>query len=554
MTIKLSPERIKEIDEFDRIRRKGGGLAVALAWREAEKTRKAEFAESEKKRKAELAENISPLVAVLAEIARRKEIVSNLKNIARQLIDPQAKDAIKRIIDSNDLDEMRRITKLLTADRIIEAKKWQGMTEDDIRKKAKLHHIVFHESELALRRRFRGQAKKAVSYINLSLKLVGGKSGNSHCTPFEKEMRDDQKARWKEFGMRQEMHKDGQSFRLIEMMKGEGKRKAAEIYAMVKGLEAYAKEDGKTWAFLTLTAPARMHSNPKKGKNSWDGTPPDVACDHLLKNWQEVEASCRTTLKIVMSGVHVTEAHEDACPHLHGMVFANPEDMGKIEAEFRKKPDWKSEAGMKFVLNNGKASAASYLFEYILKSIGSIEKLKGENGSNDAWRSTWDIRSHAFFGMPPKGLWRDLRALKICPIEPLLAGLWRAAHNGDAKTFIGLAGGLNVLTKDRPVISRKKSDSYADDKQLNFVINETKTLHTYTIKKWQRRSVEKVAKPNKDKTLGLIPNYPSKSITTPKAEIQITQIQPIDSGLMQLCAEIITQPPRFRTDPHHLLH
>lgn len=467
MAIKLAENRAKTLDEYGKIR-KHEGIHAARRWLQTEDAR------------------------------------APLRAIARQLQDTAAKRAITRVIESTDFDEMRRIGSLLSGDKMQAAIDAQYMDEDRIRRKARAYHLVFHESEIAFRRRFRTQAKQSISFVNLTLGLIGGNSGNVHCTPLEKSLRDEQKARWTQFGESIELHRDGQSFKLSDAMSKAGARRAAEIYAMTKGLEKYAERAGKTWAFFTLTAPPNMHPNPGMGKNTWDGTTPDEAHAWIKDARERAEARCRKA-EIVISGARVVEPHKDGCPHEHLMVFADPAEMSVIEAEFRKQPEWESEAGMKFVLSDGRATAASYLFKYVLKTISSVEVLSGERGSVDAWRSTWGIRAFSFFGMPPLSLWRNLRALDECPSEPLLAGLWRAAKRGDGMAFIGLAGGLNIKTKERPVVSRKESRVEEEEKQLQFTIRDTRETVTFKIQKWERR---KTVEPSIGAVVGVIPNYP----------------------------------------------
>lgn len=458
-----------------------------------------------------------------AELYRLASLRASCREIgekAKLIKDDAVRTRLDEVTRSGDLNEVERIATILLSGRIVKAIQAQDTDEERIRRLAiTLSEMKSGVSEGIWRRKLRKQAKQAVSTINMTLGLVGDNSGNHHCTQFEKELRDEQKMRWMKFGESIEMERDGQRFKLADAMTKAGHRRASEIYALTKGLEKFAQAASKTWAFLTLTAPPNMHSNPSAGKNTWDGTLPDTAHAWIKDARERAEKRCRKA-GIVISGVRVCEPHKDGCPHEHLMVFADPFDMAAIETEFRQQPEWRTKAGMKFVISDGRASAASYLFKYVLKTISSVEALEGERGTVDAWRSTWGIRAFSFFGMPPMGLWRNLRALESCPVEPLLAGLWRAAKRGDGAAFIGLAGGLNAKTKNRPVISRKESNPESDRKVLNFVINETGEAFSYPIKKWQRTTAFRANKAPKTGMVGVIPNYPRKS----KAENQTTPI------------------------------
>ncbi|WP_190274074.1 replication endonuclease [Gallionella capsiferriformans] len=289
---------------------------------------------------------------------------------------------------------------------------------------------------------------------------------------------------------------------------------------MSKGLENYAKAEGLSWAFLTLTAPPQMHPNPTAGKNTWNGTTPDQAHAWISQAYKNAKERLRKK-EIVLSGVRVVEPHQDGCPHWHLLVFAHPTEMQAIEASFRYQPEWKSEQGMKFVLDNGRATASTYLFKYVLKTINSVEKLEGELATVDSWRSTWGIRAFEFIGMPAQGMWRNLRATKECPTEPLVADMWRAANRGDACAFIGLNGGLNIKRRQRPVHTKIETT----DNSKTIVFNLTDTGESIRIKseKWKLTPVLK----NTDSTGGaVIPNYPRKANSKPEVCTMKKEISP----------------------------
>ncbi len=416
-------ERLALIDEYDCVRKK---IGIAEAERH--------FAVSVKRSGATL----------------------KLENIADQLQDFSAQNRIKNILrignDSHIFDLSKRLDQKIITDSV----RWQGMTEERIRRLAAPYSTPENPTgHLPVRRHARRQAKQATARLNMHLGMIGG-DGYQHVSPHEISLRNQQKARWLSFGEKTVLRLDDQEISMADVMQSANRKKIAEIYTLSKGLESYAKRAGLTWAFITLTAPGNMHPNPSHGENSWDGTEPDTAHRWIHKHCRRALARLRKQ-GIIPSGVRVCEPHKDGCPHWHLLIFTHPSDVHYIEAEFRKQPEWNSEQGMKFVLDNGKASAASYLFKYVLKAVSSLEKLEGEAGSVDAWRSTWAIRSFQWLGMPPLGLWRRLRQIKECPADEKLAGIWRAVHRGDAHAFIGLAGGLNVKAKDRPIHSKTET-------------------------------------------------------------------------------------------------
>lgn len=441
------------------------------------------------------------------------EQIHTLSTVLQKIQDPAAAARIEEIIHSGDDEKIKKTSEGLGGKRIKKAVQMQTLTEERICEMARPYCMRENPTgHLKARRFLRREAKQSTALLNMHLGLIGS-DGHHHVTPHELQMRNQQKERWRKFGESVTLTRDDESISMLTAMQAAGKKKLAEIYTLTKGLESYAKAAGLTWAFLTLTAPPRMHPNPGNGHSTWDGTTPDVAHEWIHNAYHKTEAWLRTTHGIIISGLRVVEPHKDGAPHWHVLIFAHSSEMATIEAAFRRQPEWKSAQGFKFMPDDGTASAATYCFKYVLDTVNSIEQLYGENGTVDAWRSTWGIRSFQFFGMPPMGLWRNLRAAKECPAEPLLAGLWRAAHRGDGHAFIGLAGGLNVKSKDRPVTSRTTGDDKT--KSIEFVLQDTGESIKFNFKKWQQSKVTD-RKLNKDAVLEVILNYPRKAKTEPK--------------------------------------
>lgn len=450
----------------------------------------------------------SGVEALKSEVEKQKYNLTKkeLLSIAEKLRDFSARNRIIAIIDENDEEKIMSLHKKLNTKTAKKAIRDQRRGEESIIRMAKLMTQKNPDEELKVRRRLRVEQKQAVARLNLILGLIGH-DGYHHATPYQVGIRDQQKARHQKFGAENAMVRDGQEISLLSIMQEENKKRIAEIYALSKGLENFATGAGLTWAFITLTAPGRMHSNPefRRADEEWDGTDPDAAHRWIHLAWRRAEARLRKN-GIIVSGVRVVEPHKDSCPHWHILIFAHSSEMSQIEEILRQQVEWINKAGCKFVENDGRAGAASYLFKYVLKSISSIEKLEGEAASVDAWRSTWKIRSVQWIGMPPVGLWRRLRSLKECPEEQQLGPIWRAARRGDGQAFIGLAGGLNVKKTERPIQSKTTLDD--ETKTITFEIRDTGETVAVTTGKWKKE--------RKEGKVAVIPNYPSKA--TPKPE------------------------------------
>jgi len=229
----------------------------------------------------------------------------------------------------------------------------------------------------------------------------------------------------------------------------------AELYTLVKGQESYFTEIGLTPLFVTLTSPARYHPNPSKGDNSWDGSSVlDSHTEFFNPKWQKFRYSIKN-LGIKIEGFRVTEPHQDGAEHWHVLIYAKKADIEIIKKEILKQFAH-SQNAVKFITDfkpdkeNRRASAASYMMKYLIKSITSgattnttmaaNKAFKNEVDMVDAWRSTWNIRAFQFFGTlhGKLTLWREMRRLNKSPTDDVAAKLWRAARGGRGAIFIAL--------------------------------------------------------------------------------------------------------------------
>lgn len=452
-----------------------------------------------------------------------------LKSIADQLQDFSAKNRINAIVDSKDEEKIILLSEKLDTDLITQAVRAQRLNEESIRRLAAPYSTHQNPTgHLKARRWLRKQAKQAIATLNMNLKLIGAHM-NQHCTPFEIELRNQQKSSWLKFGEETRLTCTDKStgelseISMATIMLSANKKRVAEILTKTKGLEKYAQERGLTWIFLTLTAPASMHPNPSKGRDSWDGTTPDKAHQWIKGKYKNAVERLRKK-GIIPSGVRVVEPHQDACPHWHILYFVRPSEIPEIEATFRQQPEWSIDAGMKeeheehdefgmrLVENNGKASAASYLFKYVLKTVSTIEKLEGEHASVDAWRSTWAIRAFAFPGMPPAGLWQKLHSLKIEPDDDSLREIWKVVQDGNYCEFIQLAGGLNCKLKDRPFRAFEEKTETLSHENVKRICFENRLENTTTFFDSDKYKQEKI------QDVQVILNYPRKATPPPSPQ------------------------------------
>lgn len=247
-------------------------------------------------------------------------------------------------------------------------------------------------------------------------------------------------------------------------------QKFSELYVRVKAMESIAEENGWTWSMITLTCPSNFHPSPSKGKCSWDKSTPKEGHNFLSKLWRNIQRSLSN--KGILPGVkyfglRVVEPHEDGCPHWHILIFHSPSCYPVITDEVKKRFNWsdiaadiKCDLPVYFDskgLGENKASAATYLFPYIMKNIPAESNQLSffhDEAPNpncmksstltllrvDAWRRTYKIRAFAFFGVNGSiTLWRELRRLKtIKKSSELSGGLKKIASltwKNDFKSF-----------------------------------------------------------------------------------------------------------------------
>ena len=101
-------------------------------------------------------------------------------------------------------------------------------------------------------------------------------------------------------------------------------RHFAEMYSVVVGMEKYAKSQGWSAYFWTLTAPGAYHSNPSNGSSTYTGFTPYQAHEWISERFSKVRALFAKH-DLPLLGLRVVEVHQDGCPHWHVLLFYPPE-------------------------------------------------------------------------------------------------------------------------------------------------------------------------------------------------------------------------------------
>ncbi|WP_404993324.1 replication endonuclease [Cupriavidus pauculus] len=262
----------------------------------------------------------------------------------------------------------------------------------------------------------------------------------------------------------------GQRFTLAELAEKSVANKAlrrGELMTRLKGSEELADAAGFAGVMFTITCPSRFHAVRKAGNKyqpnpKYEETSPRDAQMYLRKVWARIRAELGRR-GIVFFGMRVAEPHHDACPHWHGLLFADrvQEVCDVIRAHALRDSGDESGASLRRVrfehIDRAKGSAVAYIAKYISKNIDghAVGDHKTQEGYTvqadwmgddviepshrvEAWAATWGIRQFQAFGGAPVGVWRELRRVKEEDLPagdecPEIRQAWAAAQRTEDK-------------------------------------------------------------------------------------------------------------------------
>lgn len=374
-------------------------------------------------------------------------------------------------------------------------------------------------------------AKRAHEAVALAAKIVGGRSGNKHCSYAGKKRRENQLKAQDAWRKKQVAfnHATGKYFTLPSTQK---KRESslAEMYSIMKGVETISKRKEYQWASCVITCPARMHPNPLWGVNCWDGTLPDVGAKWLSEGWKKIRARLKKS-NIILSGGWFKESHQDGTVHVNFYLVFKKGDYRKVEKAFRAVFGHSKKAIKMSLGAHPKAVSAlekkgikpASFASYAMKNFMNGHKKWGNDDfsfSEETTAAAFGYRRYGFFGLPKISTWREPRKLKTCPQTPLLAAVWHAAKRGDAATWIALCGGLACRPKLRPIQPVLIKVEGCIQKQIVGVAAildnqlDDEFVRTRTPKEWQIKDLKDFLKSrtvkisNKKQQVTVTVNYP----------------------------------------------
>lgn len=291
-------------------------------------------------------------------------------------------------------------------------------------KESKINYLS--KQNVALKRKLKNEHRKKIWHAQVLLKMVGGDFKEKRPSYISHSLKREYQNNYKN---NQQFIKDmavigenGDIIPLAQTIRTQ-EQKAAEILniidAMEKKMELNNKENPTNkmdWVFITLTLKPELHPNPTRGRNSYDGTAPNISAKQQKSDWNKVRALLRKKGILPEDhfyGVIVAEVHKDGCQHLHLVFFYFLNNYNKIRScffqVFPNLNDNQNDKKCSFKRNNGKAKASSYAFKYVMKATSNFDpnidifnlQTEEEKGCllNSAFRSFNGIRGIQFFGI-----------------------------------------------------------------------------------------------------------------------------------------------------------
>lgn len=242
-------------------------------------------------------------------------------------------------------------------------------------------------------------------------------------------------------------------------------RRAAKFGVRCRGQQLYAAERGWGALFITATLPPEYHPNPSHGKQQWDGklTPIDGA-RALQRRWRKFQKwASKNALRIF--GAKVVEAHKDACPHLHALLYIPPQRRAEVEAALHRALGAAPACEVRDVVkrSDDDAEPATYIMHYICKQVAADNP--DAVTAHESWRSAWGLRTVQMFDRREAGgLWDELR--RVRPDSALYRGLPGAAREivdlaraNDWGNYLVALDALNGRANSRVRVWRKTEAS-----------------------------------------------------------------------------------------------
>ena len=264
--------------------------------------------------------------------------------------------------------------------------------------------------------------------------------------------------------LKSRMHeKENGKFISLGTVADAAKKKFSELYAQIKYIESKAESQGKTWLFITLTCPPRMHPNPMYGKNSYDGTSPKDAVKFLNKRYDDAKKHLNrdgiSLSKGDAYGFRVIEPHASASPHLHIMLFVNKKDIKQICNRFLSAFDYVGKFSdnelNKFYFDLMKKYEGDYYKAVNIKTDNEKPRKEGESASASSYVTKYLFKYAAIETSFKDMTAKDRKSLKV--------DAWMACVGARSFSILGLKGYISKWRKFRKTSYKQLFDLYLSD-------------------------------------------------------------------------------------------
>jgi len=238
---------------------------------------------------------------------------------------------------------------------------------------------VFSKSNPLERLKSVNTLRRAVSDLSKNVELTRmvkhWKEGNRKASKNLRQMANSMFLETDQYLKRQNFQsKNGTAFDLGGLVRRQNV-KLGERIAITKAMELDAKEKDMDCLFFTVTCPPEMHPSPKYGENSYNGTHIQEATKFLNK---KMTASFKELSKKSISresgdifGFRVIEPHDDACPHIHCLLFLKRQHIRTLLEEVIKAFDYNNLFTYKRRLRNDFDEKIGILLNSLLNSLNS---------------------------------------------------------------------------------------------------------------------------------------------------------------------------------------
>jgi hypothetical protein len=425
----------------------------------------------------------------------------------------------------------------------------------DLAKCNTFHNALYNspDADTKIKQKLKKDRKEKIYHAASLLKLVGKNSDWYVPKQLLQEFKNNKKAEQKFINENVIVDCEGKIIPLSLAVKTAEQAKAEKLN-VINTIEKIATNNGWTWVFITLTLDKdedgkSYHSNPIKGSFNYNG----VSAKESAKLLQNKIKQCRSLMAYHdikagrdYIGATSTEAHKGGIAHKHMIIFTADYNIDKIkEIFFDKFPNLAMNEeksfsiedtskplrkdGEEYVKGKFRASATSYVFKYLMKSItafdssidfDNIKHHTYKNGEEDlltkeqkednliyasiinaAFRSFNSIRGFSFFGIENclykfRFLARNLDKANLPEIfaqliksnnlyELIKNGWFKTVENiyveiNNIKRFIGCKyNGMTIIKKFFKMVKEVIAKNNANDYKELAIINREIALDKY---------------------------------------------------------------------------